>query len=115
MANESNWLDPEKVARWLDVTRDEFTDAATLATAAFVERMRAELDFTIPEGLPADMVQACVELATLQYQQRNAPSGFPGFGETGDGFAGAGGYAGADVYRVAQLYRRIGIRNARTA
>ena len=114
-ANSSTWLDPVRVADWLSVAYpDAHVDAVTVACAAYVERMRAELDFTTPATLPEDLTQAAVELAAIEYQQRNAPSGFPGFGDTGDGGFG-GGYAGADVYRISQIYRRLGIKNARTA
>lgn len=110
------WLDPARVADWLSVpVSDPHVAIAAGATAAYVERMRDDVDFSVP--LPPsldDMLQACVELAALQYQQRNAPSGFPGFGEVGDG-AFASAYAGADVFRISQLYRRIGIKNPRSA
>jgi hypothetical protein len=110
------WLDPKRVADWLSVDQaDEHVAIATAATAAYVERFREDVDFTAALGPELDdLVQACVELAALQYQQRNAPSGFPGYGEIGDG-SFAAGYGGADVFRISQLYRRIGIRNARTA
>jgi hypothetical protein len=114
-SNESKWLDPERVAGYLSVDYpDDHVDVVTNACAAYVERIRAELDFATP-ALPEDLVQASVELAALEYQQRNAPSGFPGFGDTGDGFGFGGAYAGADIYRVSQIYRRLGIKNARTA
>lgn len=111
------WLDPKRVADWLSVDEaDAHVAIATAATAAYVERFREDVDFSDPPLGPEfdDLVQACVELAALQYQQRNAPSGFPGYGEIGDG-SFAAGYGGADVFRISQLYRRIGIRNARTA
>ena len=115
-ANEAKWLDPERVAAWLSTDYpDEHVDTVANACAAYVERMRAELDFADPATLPEDLVQASVELAAIEFQQRNAPSGFPGFGDTGDGFGFGGGYAGADVYRISQIYRRLGIKNARTA
>jgi hypothetical protein len=115
-SNTSLWLDPERVAGYLSVAYpDALVDVVTFACAAYVERFRAELDFAAPDALPEDLVQASVELASLEYQQRNAPSGFPGFGDTGDGFGFGGAYAGADIYRVSQIYRRLGIKNARTA
>jgi hypothetical protein len=114
MANASNWLDPAVVAADLAVAYpDAYVDRITNATAAYVERMRADRDYTTPENLPEDVVQASVELTCLEYQQRNAPSGFPGFGETGDGFAL--GSTSVDVYRLSHIYRRLGIKNPVTA
>ena len=116
MANESGWLDPQQVADELGLDApDDHVTVIVGATADYVEHMRADLDYTTPETLPERVVHASVELAALRYQNRNAPTGFPGFGDTGDGFGGGGTYTGTDALRVSRIYRDLGIRNARTA
>jgi hypothetical protein len=116
MANQSGWLDPQAVADELGIDApDEHVEVIVGATADYVEHMRADLDYDDPASVPERVVHASVELAALRYQNRNAPAGFPGFGDTGDGFGGGAAYTGTDALRVSRIYRDLGIKNARTA
>lgn len=85
----SDWLTYQEVADRLDGAvdvADERLIGATDGVAALVEQRHALTDFTDPANVKPNWREGAVQWAALMYQQRNAPSGFPGFGGEGDGF-----------------------------
>lgn len=80
----ASWLEPDDVARYLDVPypdADGRVDHATDSVRAAVERRRSDLAFDDPLTVPADIRNASIEWSALIYQARNSPSGFPGYSE----------------------------------
>jgi hypothetical protein len=78
------WITPEDVATFLDVPYPDDAgriDGATFAAKAAIERRRSDLDFTDITTVPADVRQGGIRWAGLMFQSRNAPSGYPGYGD----------------------------------
>ena len=77
-----SWLTGDEVAAYLDVPYpddDGRVDLATDAVRAAVESRRSDLVFDGSEAVPADVHTGSIMWASILYQARAAPSGFPGY------------------------------------
>jgi hypothetical protein len=98
------WLTPEDVQDWLELPAvDARLQSATAAVIAEVERVRKDVDFTgsAPDNITLGATLWVAEL----YQVRNAPSGFPGYGDPG-----ADIYGPIDSSRWVSISRLCGLR-----
>jgi len=106
------WITPDEVAARLDGTvdlADERLVGAVYAVAALVESRHSSVDFSDPANVPVNFHEGAVQWAALMYQQRNAPSGFPGFGDVGDGFS-MGAVYGQDAQKWSEIMRLLAWR-----
>ena len=95
------WLEAEDVQAYLELEEvDQRLTEATLGVKAEVERLRSDLNFTGEAEIPANVVYGSILWAALFYQQRNAPSGFVGYGDGADIVGDVLGSKKADIYRM---------------
>lgn len=85
------WITVEAVASYVDAPVDDRMTLATAAVKAAVERRHPALsnDDLLADG-NADMRAASIEWAALNWQARNAPSGYAGYGDEGSLFDSLG-------------------------
>jgi len=102
------WLEPEDVQTYLELEEvDARLEEATAAVRSEVERLRSDLDFTGAVEIPASVIFGAILWAALFYQQRNAPSGFAGYGDGADIVGDVLGSKKADIYRFIGLRRPV--------
>jgi hypothetical protein len=102
------WLEPEDVAAYLELEEvDQRLEDATAGVKAEVERLRSDLVFTGAAEIPANVIYGSILWAALFYQQRNAPSGFAGYGDGADIVGDVLGSKKADIYRLIGLRRPV--------
>jgi hypothetical protein len=102
------WLEPEDVQTYLELEEvDARLTEATAAVRSEVERLRSDLDFTGAVEIPASVIFGAILWAALFYQQRNAPSGFAGYGDGADIVGDVLGSKKADIYRFIGLRRPV--------
>ncbi|MGI9116381.1 MAG: hypothetical protein ACR2JV_01940 [Gaiellales bacterium] len=102
------WIEAEDVKTYLDLEDvDARLTEATLAVKAEVERLRSDLDFSGSTQIPASVIFGAILWAALFYQQRNAPSGFSGYGDGADIVGDVLGSKKADIYRFIGLRRPV--------
>jgi hypothetical protein len=102
------WLEPEDVAAYLELEEvDQRLEDATAGVKAEVERLRSDLVFTGAVEIPANVIYGSILWAALFYQQRNAPSGFAGYGDGADIVGDVLGSKKADIYRLIGLRRPV--------
>lgn len=102
-----DWITPQDVADHLGTEVDDRMELATAAVKAEVERVRSDVDFSQP--VDGNILYGAILWAALFYQQRNAPSGFAGYG---DGADLMGEVLGS---RKGEIYRLLGLRRPLTA
>lgn len=100
------WIEPEDVAAQLDLLEvDARLTSCTEAIRIEVERLRSDLaPYT---SMPASVHYGAVLWAALLYQQRNAPSGFNGYGDGADIVGEVLGSRKGDIYRLIGLRRPV--------
>jgi hypothetical protein len=102
------WLEPEDVQTYLELEEvDARLTEATAAVRSEVERLRSDLNFTGAVEIPASVIFGAILWAALFYQQRNAPSGFAGYGDGADIVGDVLGSKKADIYRFIGLRRPV--------
>lgn len=102
------WLEAEDVQAYLELEEvDQRLTEATLGVKAEVERLRSDLNFSGAVAIPANVVYGSILWAALFYQQRNAPSGFAGYGDGADIVGDVLGSKKADIYRMIGLRRPV--------
>lgn len=102
------WLEPEDVQTYLELEEvDARLTEATAAVRSEVERLRSDLNFTGAVQIPASVIFGAILWAALFYQQRNAPSGFAGYGDGADIVGDVLGSKKADIYRFIGLRRPV--------
>lgn len=102
----ADWLTYEDVAAYIDAPADDpRLIAAVDGVAALVEQRHSRHDFDA--GVPANWHLGAKMWAGLTYQQRNAPSGFPGFGDAGDGFGMGGVWGGMDASKRMDIMKLL--------
>ena len=102
------WIEPEDVAAYLELLEvDDRCTQATLAVKEQVEILRSDINFSGATPIPASIVYGAVLWAALFYQQRNAPSGFAGYGDGADVVGDILGSKKADIYRLLGLRRPV--------
>lgn len=102
------WLEPEDVQTYLELEEvDARLEEATAAVRSEVERLRSDLVFTGAAEIPASVIFGSILWAALFYQQRNAPSGFAGYGDGADIVGDVLGSKKADIYRFIGLRRPV--------
>jgi hypothetical protein len=102
------WLEPEDVQTYLELEEvDARLTEATAAVRSEVERLRSDLNFTGAVEIPASVTFGAILWAALFYQQRNAPSGFAGYGDGADIVGDVLGSKKADIYRFIGLRRPV--------
>lgn len=100
------WLEPEDVQAYLELEEiDTRLEQATMGVKAEVERLRSDLDFSGAAEIPGSVIYGSILWAALFYQQRNAPSGFAGYGDGADIVGDVLGSKKADIYRMIGLRR----------
>jgi len=105
----SDWLTPDDVAKYADISYavppgNYKLEMATLAVKTAVERRRSDLKLTEPDAVaPGDVFVGSQIWAMLVFQTRNAPSGFAGYGDDTTLFDSLGA-------RRAEVLRMIGWR-----
>ena len=72
-----------------------------------MERLRSDLVFTGAAEIPGNVIYGSILWAALFYQQRNAPSGFAGYGDGADIVGDVLGSKKADIYRLIGLRRPV--------
>jgi hypothetical protein len=98
------WLTADDVKSYLDLPAvDLRLTNATAAVIAEVERVRGDIDFTGP--VPDQVVFGATMWSAELYQARNAPSGFPGYGDPGGDI-----YGPVDASRWVSISRLCGLR-----
>jgi len=111
-ASGGPWITPAEVAARLDGSvdpADERLVGAVDAVAALVEQRHSSIDFSDPANVPVNFHEGAIQWSALMYQQRNAPSGFPGFGDVGDGFS-MGAVYGQDAQKWSEIMRLLAWR-----
>jgi hypothetical protein len=92
-------IEPQKVADYLGLAYpDDRVTAATVAAQRWVEKRRCLTD-PIDLWIEPDVVLGTLILASLFYQQRAQPQGFPGIDDLGN-FSDDVGNAWANIYRL---------------
>jgi hypothetical protein len=102
------WLEATDVQNYLEL--DEIDDRVEMATAAVkseVERLRSDLNFSGSAQIAGSVKYGAILWAALFYQQRNAPSGFAGYGDGADIVGDVLGSKKADIYRFIGLRRPV--------
>lgn len=102
------WLEATDVQTYLELEEvDTRLTEATAAVKAEVERLRSDLTFTGSAQIPQNVIYGAILWAALFYQQRNAPSGFAGYGDGADIVGDVLGSKKADIYRMIGLRRPV--------
>jgi len=102
----TEWLTTEDVANYLELDEvDDRVERATLAVKSEVERLRSDL--SPYDEVPGSVQYGAILWAALFYQQRNAPSGFAGFGDGADIIGDIMGSKKGDIYRLIGLRRPL--------
>ena len=99
-----SWITTADVQDYLDLPSvDNRLTSAVAAVIAEVERVRQDIDFTgaVPDQVKYGATMWSAEL----YQARNAPSGFPGYGDPGGDI-----YGPVDASRWVSISRLCGLR-----
>lgn len=102
------WLEATDVQNYLELDEvDDRVETATAAVKSEVERLRSDLNFSGSAEIPASVIYGAILWAALFYQQRNAPSGFAGYGDGADIVGDVLGSKKADIYRFIGLRRPV--------
>lgn len=102
------WLEASDVQAYLELEEtDQRLEDATAGVKAEIERLRSDIDFSGDTEIPGSVWYGAILWAALFYQQRNAPSGFAGYGDGADIVGDVLGSKKADIYRLIGLRRPV--------